>query len=180
MVHLYLLHSSAVSRGKHTALGQRLLLFALSEHGFAFTNDDIHTGEFGKPYIPGAPEFSISHSGKTVACALSDSGPVGVDVETVAQTRDGVAGRFFTPAECRMAKSGLPFDFYEIWTKKESFLKMLGTGFAVTPRSFDTVTGDGTSGAYFYGFAFAGAAGCVCTKSYCAVQTVVVCEDLIK
>ena len=37
----------------------------------------------GKPYAPGFPEFSISHSGAWVVCALAAVGSIGVDVEAV-------------------------------------------------------------------------------------------------
>lgn len=176
MVYLYLLHDSNISKKEHPALGRRLLFHALSEHGYMYTDDDIAINEFGRPHIPGGPEFSISHSGRTVACALSDSCAVGVDVEEISHPRPGVADRFFTPAEHSYAANGIYRSFYEIWTRKESFIKMLGTGFATPLPSFDTVTGYGTNGAHFFTFTFGGTAGCVCTDSDSAVQTAVVKE----
>ena len=38
---------------------------------------------YGKPFIPGGPEFSISHSGDAVVLAVTDAGAVGVDIEKI-------------------------------------------------------------------------------------------------
>lgn len=38
----------------------------------------------GKPYAPGLPEFSISHSGAWVGCAVATAGRIGFDLECVA------------------------------------------------------------------------------------------------
>ena len=46
----------------------------------------------GKPYFRNWPEkwFSLSHSGGLTLCALSDDGPVGVDVEVERPRRPGL------------------------------------------------------------------------------------------
>jgi len=35
----------------------------------------------GKPYVPGGPDFSITHAGEWVLCALAAEGEVGIDAE---------------------------------------------------------------------------------------------------
>jgi 4'-phosphopantetheinyl transferase len=93
-------------------------------------------GPHGKPRLdrPGAPEFNLSHSGDWVAIALSESRPVGIDVETVDYkvSRDRLAGRYFSPAE-QTELSALPESdrwaaFYRGWTCKEAWIKATGRG----------------------------------------------------
>ncbi len=41
----------------------------------------------GKPYAPGFPEFSISHAGDWVVCAVARRGAIGVDIEALDEVR---------------------------------------------------------------------------------------------
>ena len=43
---------------------------------------DLRFPQDGKPHVPGAPDFSIAHSGGRVGCAVAEQGAVGFDVET--------------------------------------------------------------------------------------------------
>lgn len=84
----------------------------------------------GKPYfdVPGAPRFSVSHSGRVWGAAFSPD-RIGFDVERMkARDWQSVAGRFFHPAEREMALSGGEAVFFSLWTAKESYVKYLGTG----------------------------------------------------
>lgn len=89
----------------------------------------------GKPFLPGNASFhfNLSHSGRWVVIAWSDR-PVGIDVETVCmdESKEQLARRFFHPDEqtalFSSAGSERASRFFEIWTKKESYLKYLGTG----------------------------------------------------
>jgi hypothetical protein len=78
----------------------------------------------GKPYFPDWPHrwFSISHSGGLALCALSDDGPVGVDIELVRPRRPGLPDYVMAPAE-RVAWDGTWADFSRVWTLKESWCK---------------------------------------------------------
>lgn len=113
--------------------------------------------EHGKPVFD--PEngymFSLSHSGCAAVCALSDSGPIGVDVQDTGVKTDvmRISSRFFSPAEQHFLSS-LPPDlqrimFFRIFSCKEAYVKMTGRGlsedfssFSISP-SLDTVTKDG-------------------------------------
>lgn len=78
----------------------------------------------GKPYFPAAPErwFSLSHSGGLALCALSDDGPVGVDIERVRPRRPGLFAYALTEEE-RLLCGGDWAEFYRLWTLKESWCK---------------------------------------------------------
>jgi 4'-phosphopantetheinyl transferase len=79
------------------------------------------------------PHLSTSRSGDRVAVALSDAGPVGIDVER----RDADPGRalaavVLAPGEARAAGPG---GLLRTWVRKEAVLKAAGTGLAVDPRA---------------------------------------------
>ena len=85
--------------------------------------------EIGKS-LRGKPEFvweekrwfSLSHSGDLVLCALSDAGPVGVDVEKVRPLREGLPQ--YALSEEELAEfDGSWEDFFRLWTRKESWCK---------------------------------------------------------
>lgn len=94
--------------------------------------------EYGKPYIKKDNyHFSISHSGTFVAF-VSHTSPVGVDVQEM-KSVISPAVRFFTQNEKDYINSD-PHRFFEIWTKKEAYIKMLGTGLSTPLSSFDVLT----------------------------------------
>ena len=83
----------------------------------------------GKPYFPERPDwhFSLSHTRGFVLAAVSDT-PVGADV----QLRDGRGERL----EGRLMSEGEreQFDFYELWSLRESLYKLTGEGSLRTMR----------------------------------------------
>ena len=93
----------------------------------------------GKPYLPDlAVEFSLSHAGGRVLCALSDH-PVGCDLERFRTPRAALAGRWFAPEEqdwlarARTAQEACE-RFFLLWTWKESYGKMTSEGIFSTAR----------------------------------------------
>lgn len=94
----------------------------------------------GKPYAPGLPvEFSISHSGNMVVCAVDDR-PIGIDIEKIRPVDLSVARHFCTAKELiylfgheTMESEFTTTDnmillkrFFELWTSKEAFGKKSG------------------------------------------------------
>ncbi len=111
--------------------GEILAMTAIkNEFGIPIKDQVILSDRMGKLYLSGHPEvnFNISHSGKYVVCALCDR-VVGVDIQEITPCRWPVAKRFFTPAEIEATVLGGDIAFTKIWTRKEAYLKMLGTGF---------------------------------------------------
>ncbi len=124
------IHSLKNDKDKTASLFSEL--FILSQAGVS--SKDILYNEYGKPYIDRTGyHFSISHSHSLIVF-VSDCLPVGIDTEPVTEKKQP-AVRFFTPNEKAMIKS--PEDFYTIWTKKEAYIKMLGTGLSTPLSSFD-------------------------------------------
>ncbi len=107
-------------------------------------NISIQNHESGKPYAEGLDiHFSLSHSGNLAVCAVCDK-PVGIDVELQKEANFSVAKRCFTKAEQEYvfsAKAKSQQRFFEIWTKKEAYVKMLGTGLQDF-RKFNVIEND--------------------------------------
>ena len=108
-------------------------------------------GLHGKPSLAdGLPriEFNLSHSHGLALCALASVGPIGVDVEQVRPMEDNgrkLIGRFFSVVE-QAEFLNLPVTehlaaFFRGWTRKEAFLKAVGTGLATVLDSFDVTLG---------------------------------------
>ena len=102
--------------------------------------------EHGKPYLPGGElEFNVSHSRDRLLIAVTSDRAVGVDIEF---RRDGVpmeaiAKRWFSPAECAFFQTlKNPRDgFFDIWAKKEAYVKALGRGIFQELNSFSVPLG---------------------------------------
>ena len=87
----------------------------------------VMAGPNGKPYLPGGPEFNLSHSGPVALFGVAPF-PLGVDVEHQRPIEPGVADLVFTAselAEWRAAGQAAGV-FYRGWTRKEAVLKALG------------------------------------------------------
>ena len=91
----------------------------------------------GKPYTESAKvEFSISHSKSIAVCAISDR-PVGIDIEKMRDVNFNVAKRLFTPDEQKYVfqiKKLQKQRFFEVWTRKEAYVKLLGYGIPYFPK----------------------------------------------
>ena len=87
--------------------------------------------------------FNLSHAGDVALIAVTESDPVGVDVERVRAFGDmrSVAKQFFSPAERAELDRARPDEFesafYRCWTRKEAFLKANGIGLLRPLDSFD-------------------------------------------
>ena len=99
----------------------------------------------GKPYAVGSEKFfSVSHSGDCVAIAVDDR-EVGVDVEKLPDKEYlKIARRFYHPNELSYVENAddPARAFTRVWTRKEAYLKQIGTGIATDLTAFDTTSGD--------------------------------------
>jgi len=96
---------------------------------------------YGKPYLSDYPNFhfNISHSNDTIVLLVSDS-PVGVDIEYINEPCLKIVDRFFLEEEKDYINSdnnNKSIRFYEIWTRKEAFIKYLGKGLSIPLNSFN-------------------------------------------
>lgn len=138
-------------KAQKQSIGAELLL----NHAISIVAPEIkrptvwETDKNGKLYIPNSNIYvNLSHSGKYAVCAVSDK-PVGIDIQLCTKPDARLAERFFSADEINYIKNG--GDFFEIWVKKESFLKALGTGLRMPLKSF-SVLSDIKYGGAEYGF----------------------------
>lgn len=104
--------------------------------------------EFGardKPRVAGSSpvHFNASHSADRALLAVTEVGPLGVDIEALKAIpeRDGVVSRFFSAAEQTAYRQVPQRDrqraFYYGWTRKEAFIKATGKGLGADLSAFD-------------------------------------------
>ncbi|WP_224982331.1 4'-phosphopantetheinyl transferase family protein [Geomonas agri] len=105
-------------------------------------------GEFGKPYLKGCQgyeslRFNVSHAGGQLLVAVCYGVEIGVDLEEVRQDLAfrPMAERYFSVRE-REELFGLEprqqlEAFYRCWTRKEAYMKAIGSGFSQPSTGFD-------------------------------------------
>jgi len=87
----------------------------------------------GKPYVPSAPEFNLSHTSGRMIAAFS-SRPVGIDVESAYRTVHAgeLAKKFFSEKEKEEIKKLdgpiKALTFLRYWVCKEAIVKLSGDG----------------------------------------------------
>lgn len=95
-------------------------------------------GNHGKPYFEDKPAFNISHSGDFAVLAVA-SLPVGIDIEQkIEEDYVSLGKAFLCKDEYELLKQSADKCalFYDLWTRKESYLKMTGMGLYQDPKSF--------------------------------------------
>jgi len=109
--------------------------------GIAPQHLQLAQGRNGKPYLSGAGptelQFNLAHAGQWALYAFaSGNQPLGIDLERdrPLPQAEQLARRFFAPRE-RDALRALPASersraFLQAWTRKEAYLKAIGTGLA--------------------------------------------------
>lgn len=140
---------------QRTLFGDVLSRYAICRN-FNLRNHElvICENEHGKPFVKNRTDayFNISHTGRYVACGVGDA-PVGVDVEEIKPVDLKIAERFFNMNEYNylLAQSeALRTErFFELWTMKESYIKLQGAGLSIPLNSFNVLD---ESGAWYYQF----------------------------
>lgn len=88
-------------------------------------------GEHGKPFITERPDihFSLSHCREAAACTIADS-PIGIDVESLRAFTPALLQRTMSAEEAAaiQAADEPRRTFIRLWTQKEAYLKLTGTG----------------------------------------------------
>lgn len=97
----------------------------------------IEKGRYGKPYLKGMEQchYNISNTDGMVVCAVSDI-CVGVDVERRKPFRKGILRKCASNLETEYIleteeKKQQEERFFQLWTLKESYIKMTGEGMRI-------------------------------------------------
>jgi 4'-phosphopantetheinyl transferase len=128
---------------RHNFVLGRTMVHQLVRARGASTPYALCRGPYGKPFLPDAPAFSLSHSDRWIACAVSVRDPIGMDIETFARLGDyrSLLGFVSHPAERRCIEEAMPHErlplFKRCWTRKEAVLKAVGKGIADDLKGID-------------------------------------------
>ena len=112
----------------------------------------FHYGPSGKPFLdprrnPEDLRFNSTHANGLALYGVTWGREIGIDLEY--QTRDlnylGIADHFFSLPEKRVLRA-LPVDdrlpaFYDYWTRKEAYLKGIGSGLGIPLDQFSVALG---------------------------------------
>ena len=131
----------------------------------------------GKPYIPKYPNIHISLSYSRNFCALVQSSmPIGIDIQDINPRLIKLVTKekIFTKKERDYIlsfndDSSKTCAFYEIWTKKEAYSKVIGTGINYKANNFDILdvqSNCSNFNFYFCASSIRDVAICVCTSAY--------------
>lgn len=105
----------------------------------------FHYDARSKPSMCGdrTVEFNLSHSGELALVAVTRLGPVGVDLEIARPLEDllDLARRNFCLGEYEslagLRETERLEGFYRCWTRKEAYVKAIGSGLALSLKSFE-------------------------------------------
>jgi 4'-phosphopantetheinyl transferase len=103
----------------------------------------LHVAANGKPHLSGSQRvmFSLSHSAPWAAIAVTQTAPIGVDLELGTERTDvkAIARRRFARAEAEAISALAPeparASFGRCWTAKEAVVKALGLSLGANLRS---------------------------------------------
>ncbi len=97
-----------------------------------FEQMQFSTNMHGKPILLNdSLYFNLSHTRNHVLCVFSTKVEVGADVEKIENAPFEIMNNFFHTKEIEYINTPYKdraFLFYDVWTKKEAYLKMIGTG----------------------------------------------------
>lgn len=102
---------------------------------------EFRRNENGKPFLKDSPlQFNVSHSRNRLLIAVTTGRMIGVDIEfrRANIAMDSIVKRWFSPAERSFFQgSENPQQaFFDIWSKKEAYVKALGQGIFHKLNSF--------------------------------------------
>ena len=116
----------------------------------------LGTGPQGKPVLQKwaalqerALHFNLSHSQGLAVLAVSDAGPVGIDIEFIDRQVDmaGLVQTCLTAAEAAVLaavpETARAARFFAFWTAKEARMKLTGEGMSLAPRQIELDLRDG-------------------------------------
>jgi 4'-phosphopantetheinyl transferase len=139
-----------ISRYKHiedkvlSLYGELMVRMGLSKE-LGLNTDDLKFdfNEYGKPYchIYNHMKFNLSHTRTCIIVCFSENKEVGVDVERLSNPPFEIMDLCFHKNEIDYVKNPKVSkirSFFEIWTKKEAYLKWKGTGMVSNLDKIDT------------------------------------------
>jgi phosphopantetheinyl transferase len=129
MTRLYFTEIPRLADRRAMRVAERRAGRALLRHVLGCGEEDLRLCGNGKPYLPGGPHFSLSHSGGLVLLAVSELGEVGCDVEDAA--RPAKNPEAIRAKITRLGEEGAPL--LALWVRREAEYKAGGPGTVFYP-----------------------------------------------
>jgi len=138
---------------KEFLIGRLLLKHIISKHlTLDFSDIKFLKNQYGKLYLKNVREeeatnldFNLTHSEGIVACAIANR-VVGIDVEFMKEIHLDIIKQVLSKDEMlflqAQPKETWKRLFYQIWTRKEAYLKAIGTGFIFEPNTLNIPIND--------------------------------------
>ena len=130
-------------RDRHNTLIGKLLVYVayniIKNEELKF--EDYKRDKNNKPFIQDSTlNFNISHSGKTILCAISKYNiQLGIDVEEIKNIDIKGFNNVFHHNEFNgITKNNSNDLFYKYWTRKEAYTKAIGSGITIPLDKIDT------------------------------------------
>ncbi|MEK4562925.1 4'-phosphopantetheinyl transferase superfamily protein [Staphylococcus sp. FSL K6-3157] len=132
---------------RNTRYSELFKYYCIREHtGHHFDDIQFSKEEYGKPvlHMPSGIHLNVSHTDGFSVCVVSDKN-VGIDIEKIEAIDLDIAKKYFALTESQYIMNAQNSDvqfnrFFEVWTMKECYLKLLGIGmykeldsFSITP-----------------------------------------------
>ena len=157
---------------KKLTLFADMLIRLLACRAYGLNNCELSfcANTYEKPALEGYPEFhfNISHTHNAITVAMNDA-PVGIDVEQIRQESVGIAEHFFTPQEQQyiyQSENDKDMRFFEVWTKKEAYVKYTGRGLSLPMNTFCVINGN-SAGKLLHSFHHDNYVVSVCSDELC-------------
>lgn len=131
---------------KKLSLYSDILIRKLLSNALNIKNKELqfYKNKYGKPYVKNIASinYNVSHTHNALVVIFSES-EVGVDIEGIKEVDIKIAKKYYTEEEYNyVILKNSNIHFYEIWTKKEAFVKYVGNGLNISFKSFNTLSDD--------------------------------------
>lgn len=114
---------------KRSIIGEMILKELLSKENMDYNETKFTHNEYGKPFMNNNIYFNISHSDQYIIVAISNK-EIGIDIERIKKTQINVIDQFASDKEKEYilkSPNNIEERLFQIYTLKESYLKMKGT-----------------------------------------------------
>lgn len=125
-----------------TIVGRLLLKHGLKKFDIKYKENDIIYSEYSKPMFKHDKiKFNISHSGMIVACVITDTNDVGLDIEKIhdIELKDFEAQMLHSEIQKIKNAEDSQIAFFDYWTQKEAVIKANGKGLFIALNTFEII-----------------------------------------
>lgn len=130
-------HKALIENKKQTTLGYYLLKELLKSCYNLYNIPEIILNENGKPLFKDKNiYFNISHCEELVVCAVSSKN-IGIDIEKIKSKNKSLINYICNEEELKQIETSINKEkkFIETWTKKESYIKYLGSSININIKN---------------------------------------------